>query len=493
MKKSIITSILAILATAGTIVHAQDWHEEYLGLPGDNLNLYAVMDLFQESKTLEEFEAKLNDKDLRINNLDLNGDNFIDYITVNDYIDGKIHTIVLRAVLGRNDFQDVAVFIVERKNRNKVRIQLIGDEVLYGRNYIIEPNKGTPNPGYSGDVVYANNVYYYDLSWPMLDWMFTPNYVAWHSSWYWGYWPTWWEPWSPWYWHYYYGYHYSWYPYYHKHYRYWNHPAIHYYNSYYSRDRHYSMNVAHRQTAGQYKKTYSRPDLVSDGEAYYHTVDTRRSNDRAAAAATAGRSTPVQSSDGRASVSTSNDRRSSATVNSRSSNASEVRTGTTTRSNSAPTQASSTATRRSSTSTQAGTTETQKTSTATRSSSTSTRTSTPVSTSRSSETRSSSTPAQATRTETQSISVPTQATRTETRSSSTPTQATRTETRSSSVPTQATRTETRSSSTPAQATRTETRSSSNSSSSKSEAQKSNSTVKETRSSTESGTTSPRRK
>jgi hypothetical protein len=247
MKKLIITSILAVLAAAGAIVRGQDWPEEYLGLPGDNMNLYAVMNLFQESKTLEEFERNLNDRDSRINNLDLNGDNFIDYITVTDYVDGKIHTIVLRAVLGMNDFQDVAVFIVERKNRNKVRIQLIGDELLYGRNYVIEPKGNRPNPGYHGDplyyddVIYVGNVYYYDLSWPVLDWMFMPTYVAWHSGWYWGYWPAYWEPWSPWYWHHYYGYHYNWYPHYYTYYHHWNHPVHHYYNDfYYPRVRYYS-------------------------------------------------------------------------------------------------------------------------------------------------------------------------------------------------------------------------------------------------------------
>ena len=31
-----------------------------LGLPGDNLNLYAVLDLFQKSKTIEDFEKELN-------------------------------------------------------------------------------------------------------------------------------------------------------------------------------------------------------------------------------------------------------------------------------------------------------------------------------------------------------------------------------------------------------------------------------------------------
>ena len=52
MKKFIITPVLAILIASVTSVRAQDYPEEYLGLPGDNLNLYAVMQLFQESETL---------------------------------------------------------------------------------------------------------------------------------------------------------------------------------------------------------------------------------------------------------------------------------------------------------------------------------------------------------------------------------------------------------------------------------------------------------
>ena len=106
MKKLILTSILALLVAAGTTAIPQDYPDEYLGLPGDNLNLYAVMKLFQESETLEGFERSLNDENSRINNLDLNGDNLIDYITVQDYVDGDVHTIVLRVALNRNEFQD---------------------------------------------------------------------------------------------------------------------------------------------------------------------------------------------------------------------------------------------------------------------------------------------------------------------------------------------------------------------------------------------------
>ena len=89
MKKLIITSVLAVLAAIMTTVSAQNYPKEYLGLPGDNLNLYAVMDLFRNSETLEEFERSLNDRDTRINNLDLNGDWRVDYLAVSDYRDGR--------------------------------------------------------------------------------------------------------------------------------------------------------------------------------------------------------------------------------------------------------------------------------------------------------------------------------------------------------------------------------------------------------------------
>jgi len=87
MKRFLIISILAAIAAVATAKMPQDYPEEYLGLPGDNFNLYAVMKLFQESETLEGFERSLNDENSRINNLDLNNDNYIDYIKVIDYPD----------------------------------------------------------------------------------------------------------------------------------------------------------------------------------------------------------------------------------------------------------------------------------------------------------------------------------------------------------------------------------------------------------------------
>ena len=65
----------------------------------------------------------------------------------------------MQVAVNSRENQDVAVFTVQRFANNQVQIQLVGDEALYGKNYIIEPifDNGTqgetPNPGYLGNNV----------------------------------------------------------------------------------------------------------------------------------------------------------------------------------------------------------------------------------------------------------------------------------------------------------------------------------------------------
>lgn len=275
MKRFLITQILAAMIAVGTAAGSQE-PDEYLGLPGDNFNLYAAMKLFQESETLEGFERSLNDQDTRINNLDLNNDNYIDYIKVIDYVDGDIHNIVLQAVIDKKESQDVAVFSVEKFRDGSVQIQLTGDEALYGRNYIIEPiYDETPNPGYTGGaagerVTVVRTTYVEVAAWPVIRFIYLPSYRVWRSSWYWGYYPAYWSPWRPYYWHYYYGYHYNWYPHYYGHFRRWDNHRIGYYNNvYYNNIRVYSVNVTNNVNKGVYRTTYSRPEQRQEGEALF--------------------------------------------------------------------------------------------------------------------------------------------------------------------------------------------------------------------------------
>lgn len=280
MKKYVLTPVLALLLAGGGALRAQDYPKEYLGMPGDNLNLYAVMNLFQESPTLEAFERSLNDENSRVNNLDLNGDNLIDYIIVSDYVDGDVHNIVLRVALAPNEFQDVAVFTVQRFSDGSVQIQLIGDEALYGKNYIIEPiYEETPNPGYTGRssgaqrVAVVSATHYEVAAWPVVRYIYHPSYVVWRSSWYWGYWPEYWSPWRPYYWHFYYGYHYNWYPHYYVRYHRWpTYRYLGYHDYYYTRVRVYSPVVIVNITNNVYSSTYSRPELRRSGESFYASV-----------------------------------------------------------------------------------------------------------------------------------------------------------------------------------------------------------------------------
>lgn len=289
MKKLAYILLFPLLIGTSSVAQAREYNDDYLGLPGDNLNLFAVMKLFQESETLEGFERSLNDENSRINNLDLNGDNRIDYIRVIDNTDRNIHVIVLQVAINARENQDVAVFYVEREADNQVRIQLIGDEALYGKNYIVEPNydaygyNETPNPGYVGNTRYVegqtvvvNRVTTYEVAaWPLVRFIFLPTYVVWRSPWYWGYYPHWWSPWRPYYWHYYYGYHYNCYPHYYGYYRHthYHHHHDHWNTYYYGSRRNYSPYVSERIHTGYYKTTYSRPETRRAGsELYTKTV-----------------------------------------------------------------------------------------------------------------------------------------------------------------------------------------------------------------------------
>jgi hypothetical protein len=287
MKKFIITMIMAAFFAAGATINAQNNVPEKLGLPGDNLNLYAVMKLFQDSKTLEEFEKNLNDPNSNINNLDLNGDNLVDYIKVIDNVDGDVHNIVLQDAVSPRENQDVAVITVQRFQNGQVQIQLTGDEQLYGKDYIIEPiyddsaPGGTPNPGYAGNtrVVNGQTVTYVNTSpvqiaaWPCIRFIFLPSYVAWRSSWYWGYYPSYWHPWHQYSWDYYYGYQYNYNRFYYGHYRQWNYHRYSRWNDfYYSSRRSYSPDIHHRIEMGYYKSTYNHPDQRREGEAMFAKV-----------------------------------------------------------------------------------------------------------------------------------------------------------------------------------------------------------------------------
>lgn len=146
----------------------------------DNLDLQAVASIFGESRDLEDFERRLNDPSLQISNLDLNRDNYVDYLRVIEVADDDARIIVIQAVLGQDLFQDVATIELEREKHSTtthVTVQIVGNPYLYGPNYIFEP-------------------YYYRRP-VFFDYFWLSTYHPYYSPWYWGYYPTYYTYWAP--------------------------------------------------------------------------------------------------------------------------------------------------------------------------------------------------------------------------------------------------------------------------------------------------------
>jgi hypothetical protein len=247
-----------LCATANPIVQVAD----SLGLPGDNLDLYGVLDLFKKSENPEEFEKALNSPDSKLNNLDLNGDGEIDYIRVIDRTDKDAHALVLQIPVNEDEAQDVAVIEIEKNADGTAHVQIVGDEELYGKNYIIQPSEEknaaslaserssqpiqstqpaiTPVQPTATPPVVINVI-----AWPAVGYIYRPVYNPWVSPWRWRYYPTYWHPWKPIYWGMYHPY---WYPHHYYHQRVYVYGMVHAHDVYYSH-RVVSRTVYQRRTA----------------------------------------------------------------------------------------------------------------------------------------------------------------------------------------------------------------------------------------------------
>jgi len=145
----------------------------------DNLDLEAVASIFGESKDLEDFEKKLNDPKTQISNLDLNNDGEVDYLRVMELSnDNKnMHTISIQAVIGKDQYQEVATIDVKKESEKTTTVQVVGNVDMYGPNYYITP-------------VYPVVPIFFTFFW-------MAAYHPWHSPWYWGYHPPYFHPWHP--------------------------------------------------------------------------------------------------------------------------------------------------------------------------------------------------------------------------------------------------------------------------------------------------------
>jgi hypothetical protein len=146
----------------------------------EGLDLHAVAELFKVSNNLEEFEKALNDPEAGINNLDLDENGDVDFVRVVEEVADDTHVIILQAVLGDDQFQDVATIDIEKaEGDGAYNMQIHGDDEIYGENYYVVPT----------DV--------YIHAWPIISWVYRPLYRPYRSAFYYGFHPNWWRPFRP--------------------------------------------------------------------------------------------------------------------------------------------------------------------------------------------------------------------------------------------------------------------------------------------------------
>ncbi|MBP6755699.1 MAG: hypothetical protein KA210_06080 [Bacteroidia bacterium] len=207
MKNSFLAIAIVLTSLFTNPIFSQTKDEPVsLGLPGDDLDLYAVMEVFQKSKTIEDFEKSLNEEKSKLNNLDLDKDKKVDFIKVVTNKDGDSFSFILQVAVSKTENQDVAVIFVSKDKSGKVSMQIVGDEDLYGKDYVVEPkgtgSAGTANPGYNGGNTETMNIPAESAttttvvvqSAPIVQYVYSPAYVPYYPPYYYGYYPPYYHP-----------------------------------------------------------------------------------------------------------------------------------------------------------------------------------------------------------------------------------------------------------------------------------------------------------
>jgi hypothetical protein len=189
MKKTIITTQLLLFLLC--FVYAQE--QTPATEAGEDFDLYGVIGLFEESEDLADFEKKLNSEDNDVNNLDLNKDEEVDMVKVIEHSENNTHLLVLQAVLGESDVQDIATIEIEKHSENEISFQVIGDVDIYGPDYIIEPAPEEGSIKSYGTMAVFVSVHL----WRPVMVIYSPGRVVFVSAVFWMPRPIWFRPWRP--------------------------------------------------------------------------------------------------------------------------------------------------------------------------------------------------------------------------------------------------------------------------------------------------------
>jgi len=101
----------------------------------EGLDLKAVGELLKKADTAEELEQLLNSPAQGVNNLDLNTDGNVDYISVTEYGNEKVKGFSLATEPAPGETQELATIEVEKVSDSEGKMEITGNEQIYGQNH----------------------------------------------------------------------------------------------------------------------------------------------------------------------------------------------------------------------------------------------------------------------------------------------------------------------------------------------------------------------
>jgi hypothetical protein len=101
----------------------------------EGLDLRAVGELVKTAKDAEDLERQINDSSRGLNNLDLDSDGTVDYISVEEYGGGDSRGFMLIAKLASGQQQEVATIDIEKASDSEADLEIRGNERVYGSNH----------------------------------------------------------------------------------------------------------------------------------------------------------------------------------------------------------------------------------------------------------------------------------------------------------------------------------------------------------------------
>ncbi len=108
----------------------------------EGLDLKAVGDLLKQADTAKDFEALLNSPNNGVNNLDLNEDGQVDYISVTEYGNDQVKGFSLTTEPSPGETQEIATIEVEKVSDSQAEVEIKGNEQIYGQNHYYHSSFG---------------------------------------------------------------------------------------------------------------------------------------------------------------------------------------------------------------------------------------------------------------------------------------------------------------------------------------------------------------